>query len=330
MPPKVKSPSGPAPHPVTAALGQTSKVLKSANVTLGKASAAAPGAPKPARKGVKGRLIPLPLLATRAFAASLADAIAREVPEAWQLGHTKIKDFRAKVIEAARLLKGEKVTVSAWIGQFTELIGVDLKEVRAVIRAVTQLYRAYANEAVRKGGKGFVNGLFEPVKVTKEFHRTLIIRDLRIKTPNQKVGVKYVDHARLFANADDQHLFATVECKTRGAADEIPDQIASRDSRLQEVAHIPGTVITYTIVHPDGRTEPGSMEVSKLLLRPGDKVAARYSKVSIQAGSGFKAYLAKDAHGEEFVRIIVALGTDPIRQALARVLKDRSWQRKTP
>jgi hypothetical protein len=56
------------------------------------------------------------------------------------------------------------------------------------------------------------------------------------------------------------------------------------------------------------------------------RVRETYSPRSACAREKFRSYIARDAAGGLYVRIVVPCSTDSIRQILERMLRDPSWQ----
>ena len=155
-----------------------------------------------------------------------------------------------------------------------------------------------------------------------------VIRDVWIRPAGQKKGAQYVDRGLLFFNANGQALFISTEFKTRGAAGGLRPQIAARDARLLDVRHPEGTKLTYRTERSSVTSELDLENV--ILIGPNSPTSLREanlrSKLGVRAGDKFKLSVAKDARGELYVRIAVAVQTNSLRRILEQVLRDRTWQ----
>ena len=150
-----------------------------------------------------------------------------------------------------------------------------------------------------------------------------VIRDVSIRPQDEKKGAQYVDRGLLFFNANGQALFISTEFKTRGAAGGLRPQIAARDARLLDVRHPEGTKLTYRTERSSVTSELDLENV--ILIGPNSppvspREANLRSKLGVRAGDKFKLSVAKDARGELYVRIAVAVQTNSLRRILEQLL----------
>jgi hypothetical protein len=238
------------------------------------------------------------------------------------------------VIVRAHLRLGKsKVTATDWVGRVFEIIGPDLPEVMRIESTVITEFLGLVNRYVLQNAAGFsfVNGYGVASRVRKQFNRPPeVIHNVRIRRPGQPTGSDYVDRGHLNRNADDQALFVSSEYKTRGAAGDLTPQTSRRDERLFGVPHPPGTELVYQM---KGRSGTSSIDLDDIILASGKhspailREAAVFSRIGVRAGTRFGARVAKDQHGDPYIRIVVPCATDPMRRLLEKLLRDRTWQK---
>jgi hypothetical protein len=304
-------------HPISVAVHAAQHVLKDTQIKL----PAHPSPPHPV-----SLLIPPAWVHTPGFRKALDTVVEGEEQGLWKLGVSNMDDFHSKIAEAVARLDGKRVTVSAWLGKAFEVIAPGMPIFMEACEFVQAALRAYVDAAVVQGKKIFMNGRFQPLEVTARFTaKRLKIRDARIRTPGQEVGVQYIDRGVLDFNHRGQALLSSREIKCRAAAKELPEQMAGRDDRLRKVADTPGTRIHFTVELKDGTTSEDSIAVEDLVLL-SDAGAASLSKVSFQAGRYYAAKIAWDAASAPYIRVIIPCKTDLIRRILERLHRDPTWR----
>ncbi len=290
-----------------------------------------PAPPRP--RSPKGRPLLRTMLLGPRFRRSLEDALeAVGTDELVEMGLTSKAQLRKVLVEAHRRLGKAKVTATDWLGRVFEIIAPDLAEVKLLERTAVRELLGLVNSYIARGLAGFhfTNGYGSTIRATKPFGAGDVIRNVRIRRPNQPTGADYVDRGHLARNADGQRLFVAGEYKTRGAAGELKGQVTKRDPRLFAESHPPGTKLVYEI---EGRRGEFEVDLADVVLVTGSKSpailreAGVFSRIGIRAGSRFSAKIAYDDVGEPYIRIVVPVATDPMRKLLEKLLRDRSWQR---
>jgi hypothetical protein len=269
----------------------------------------------------QGRQFPSARLKSTAFKQSLHEAILAEGASFEDLAVANAKEF----IELAELaIKTEPTrnwTLEQWTGTYFELAVARLPWARWMLGDAAWDHMLAVNELIRSGTGGFRNGILDPITVASEFTVPLIVTDVRIrKTGSAGKGVKYVDRMHLFGNREGQQLVSSLEVKTRGAAQHLKEQIASRDERLRELIGQGEMEITFTAGQMSG-----SMPLKNLVL--ADPVPGLYDRISVQAGSGYSGRVAKDSMGKPYLRLIVYCKSDSVRRILSNVHRDPNWQK---
>jgi len=272
------------------------------------------------------------MLLSAGFRRSLSEALRTVGSELADLGVTSELNLRTVLVRAYRRLGKAKVTATDWLGQAFEIIGPDLPELRVVEDAADGAFLGLVNGYIAQGKRGFAftNGQGERVGVRSPFTSHEVIHNVRIRRPGQQTGTLYVDRGRFVRNRGDQALFMSREYKTRGASGELTEQITRRDPRLLDEQHPDGTQLTYEV---EGQKGTYTIDLKNVILVSGGESPALlresgvFSRMGVRAGAKFRATIAKDQNGEPYVRIVVAVATDPLRKILEKVLRDRSWQR---
>lgn len=291
------------------------------------------GAQPPRRpRSAKGRPLILGMLLRPGFSRSLQVALEPERANLVEMGVTSEAGLRKAIIKGYRLLDKSRVTAADWVGRVFEIIAPDLRSMKYLEPVVVGLLVGLVNNHIKRKLPGFhfTSGYGRSVGVTKPFGKRTVIRNVRIRRPNQQTGSDYIDRAHLAHNLDDQNLITSIEYKTRGASGDLKGQVTGRDPRLFDHDHPPGTVLVYEI---EGKRGEFTMDLKDLILVTGSKSPALlreagvFSRIGVRAGSRFDAKVAYDDVGEPYIRIIVPVATDPIRRVLERLLRDRTWQR---
>jgi hypothetical protein len=288
-------------------------------------------APKAAKRFPKGRLFPAAAVLGQRFRSALTTAALAGKIDLQSIGIGSLAELRRVLIEAHRRLGKSRVTATDWLGRVLEVVAPKLPALLAREAEVIALLQSLANRHIgsRKGGPVFADCRGGSVKVGKPFTKRRRIYNTKIRLPGQPVGHDYVDAGTLIANADGQELFVSMEFKSRGAAGELPGQIADRNKRLADAAAIPGAKLAYNVEGQPGQFETDLADVVSLTSARNPALAGTeplLSKIGVVAGGEFAVSIAKDAAGEHYIRIVVPVVTDTIRKLLERLLRDRSWQ----
>jgi hypothetical protein len=296
----------------------------------------------PASKGRyvprKGKLIAPAQLHSARFTRSLKAVISKitvsekDITALRELGLHSPEKLRSVLLEAHRILDKSKVTAADWVGRVLEVHGPMLQEVVIIEIAAAKEFMSFANKHVseKMAGFTFMNGYFEMAGVKKPFNKVEFVRGVKIKRPGQVEGVEYVDRAILISNAYGQKILISVEFKTRGAAGDLKRQIAERDNRMFGVENEEGTKLTYEVEGKPEKLHETDLENIILLRDARDPSRLRpedfFSKIGVRAGKTFKVSPAKDAQGNEYIRVVVPVNTDILRRIIEMILRDRSWQ----
>jgi hypothetical protein len=310
-----------------------SKALKSgAQAAAAVTKASGLSGAKAARRAPKGRVFPAAALLGPNFAAALTGVAPAGIRALREMGVQRLAEFKQVLIEAHKRLNKARVTATDWLGETFEIIGADLPEVDYLRDRAVVLILSLVNQHTtgKKSGNVFVNGRRDAVAVKSPFRKRQRIRSCLIREAGQAQGHKYVDLGDLVSNADDQHLFVSTEFKTRGAGGGLLEQIAARDARIAEALAKKGSKLVFTV---EGETTPTEIDLDDIVFIRDRKNPALvsapevFSKIGVRAGSRFNVEIAKDAAGNDYIRIIVPVATDRIRKILEQLLRDKSWQK---
>jgi hypothetical protein len=249
----------------------------------------------------------------------------------WALGARDQRHFVDLIRRALTTDRGEAVTPSKAVGNYFEKVGWDHPVASVLREIVMDVYTDTVHSLVAKG-EALRNGLFEPVALKSSFRKAIHTmenpRILDATTGKQIGGGQWVDRLDFRVNGNRQHLMIYGDLKVAGQAGELSSQVATRDPRL--LAALALQHVTGALPVIEGRVNGQLVRIPlDAMVFPTDLDANALNRIGVRAATTaqtrYDAKIAKDEHGEPYVRMSVYCRTDLMYRVFVGLYREMGW-----
>jgi hypothetical protein len=241
------------------------------------------------------------------------------------------RHFISLVREALTTDRGHAVTPSKAVGNYFERVGWDHPlafELRAIVMDV------YTDNvhALVAGGQKLRNGLFEPVNFRSQFRRQVRTmenpRIIDATTGVELDGGQWVDRVDFRVNRHDQYLMIYGDLKVAGQAGGLRHQVATRDPRLLAALAMQHNAGAQPIIVGKVDRQIVRIRLASMVF-PVDLDANTLNRIgvraSVRAQTRYDAKIAKDEHGDPYVRMSVYCRTDLMYRVFVSLYREMGW-----
>jgi len=255
----------------------------------------------------------------------------RDQQTMWSLGARDHQHFIDLVRQSLTTDPGHAVTPSKAVGNYFEKVGWD-HPLAALLRAMTMdVYTDTVHAMVAKGEK-LRNGLFQPVTLRSQFREPVKTmenpRIIDATTGTQLDGGQWVDRVDFRVNGHAQHLMIYGDLKVAGQAGELRPQVATRDPRLLAALALQHTAGAVPVI--EGKVDGQVVRIRlDSMVFPTDLDASALNRIGVRAAvkaqTRYDAKIAKDEHGDPYVRMSVYCRTDLMYRVFVGLYRQMGW-----